>query len=253
MQISSSWRKLIHAKEWIKTYLQRISWLYQIAMHWKARQHPALLVRKGFTRIVIEAYPRSSNSYCVRLFRYANPEVAGETISHHSHSVSNVRHAVRWKIPVLVIVREPVTAITSNMLAVQDTSDERLEILTTKYVDFHEWIRDNADKIVIVRFEDVVGGRIRMISMALNKKFGTTFRTDLDEEALAQHTRKSIELNSPNKANPYEVPLPSPEREKSYKALRPRVRGNSSVKRATDLYDQILAFAVQPGTSRESA
>jgi hypothetical protein len=244
---------LIHAKEWIKTYLQRVPGLYQIVMQWKARQHPVLLVRKGFTRIVIEAYPRSSNSYCVRLFRYANPEIAGETISHHSHSVSNIRHAVKWKIPVLVIVREPVKAITSNMLAVQDTSDGRLEILTTKYIDFHEWIRDNADKVVIVRFEDVVESRLRMISTALNEKFGTTFRTDLDEAALAQQSRESIELNSPNKANPNRVPLPNPEREKSYEGLRPRVRENASVKRATELYDQILAFAVQPDTSQESA
>jgi hypothetical protein len=208
-----------------------------------------LLVREGFTRIVIEAYPRSSNSYCVRLFRHANPEVAGETISHHSHSVSNIRHAVKWGIPVLVIVREPVKAITSNMLAVQDTSDGRLEILTTKYIDFHEWIRDNADKVVIVRFEDVVESRLQMITKALNEKFGTAFKTDLDEAALAQQTRESIELNSPNKANPNKVPLPNAEREKAYEALRPRVRASASVQRATDLYNQIVTFAVQPETS----
>jgi hypothetical protein len=42
MQKSPSELKLIHAKEWIKTYLQRVPWLYQIVMRWKARQHPVL-------------------------------------------------------------------------------------------------------------------------------------------------------------------------------------------------------------------
>ena len=237
--------RLIHVKEWIKTYLQRIPWLYQLVMRWKARRHPVLLVRKGVTAIVIEAFPRSSNSFGVRLFQQANPQISSERISHHSHTVSNIKHAVKWGIPVLVTVREPVKAITSNMLALEDASEGRLEILTTKYIDFHEWIRDNADKVVIVRFEDVVKGRFQRVSEALNERFGTTFNTSFDEVALAEQAQETIRRFSPNKSNPNRMPLPTEEREKAYAELRPRISASASIQRATDLYNDILGFAVR--------
>ena len=101
------------AIEWIKTYLQRSSVIYQAVMRWKARKVPSLLVRRERTRIVIEAFPRSSNSFAVRLFRQANPGYAIDEISHHAHIVSNVKQAARWGIPALVIVRGPGAATPS--------------------------------------------------------------------------------------------------------------------------------------------
>lgn len=247
MQPSGLKLRLIHWKEWVKTYLQRIPWFYQLVMRWKARRHPVLLVRKGFTQIVIEAYPRSSNSFAVRLFRHANPDIPADRISHHSHIVSNVRHAVGWGIPVLVIIREPVKTISSNMLAVQDTSDGRLEILTVKYLDFYTWVRNNAEKVVIARFEDIVEGRFRMISEALNNKFGVNFSVQFDEAEIARQARESIRKHSPNKSDPHRVPLPSEQRENAYTDLRPRLGASESIRKAVDLYNEILEYAVTPG------
>ena len=245
MQQASLQQKLILWKEWIKTYLQRLSWLYQLVMHWKSRRVPSLLVRRGRTKIAIEAYPRSANSFSFRLFRHANPDIRSEEVAHHCHNISNIKHAVRWGIPALVIVREPVAAISSNMLVRQDTSDEMLELLTVKYLDFHEWLRDNSDKVVIARFEDIIQGRFRIISEALNERFGTDFNTDFDEAVLAQQARETIERVSPNRSNPHHVPLPNKTRDDVYSDLRPRIHASATVQCATRLYQEIIEKAVR--------
>ncbi len=112
---------------------------------------------------MIEAFPRSSNSFAVRLFQQANPEIEYDEIAHHSHIISNVKQAVHWEIPSLIIVRDPLDAIASNMLAYGDTSDEMLRILCRKYLDFYEWIAEQPDRVVVVRFEDITQGRFRAL------------------------------------------------------------------------------------------
>lgn len=244
MAMKRHWRPW-HLVEWTKVRLQRIDWLYQAVMRWKSRRVPSLLVRRDRTKLVIEAYPRSSNSFGVRMFRHANPDLTYEEVSHHSHIVSNVKQAVKWNIPVLVIVREPVDAITSNMIAHGDTSDSMLRILTTKYLDFYGWCLENKDAMVIAAFEDVTEGRFRRISERLNERFGTSFSTDFDEKELMEDVKKTIKEGSPNKENPSRIPIPSREREAMYEELRPHVRSSSVIQSASRLYEKILADAIE--------
>jgi hypothetical protein len=196
--------------------------------------------------MVIEAFPRSANSFGARMFRHANPQLSYEEVSHHSHIVSNVKQAVKWKIPVLVIVREPVDTITSNMMALGDTTDGMLEILTQKYIDFYEWILQNPDHIVIVRFETIIDGHFRYVSRLINDRFNTDFNDDFDEETLVHEVRAIIRDHSPHNSNPTRIALPSERREAAYGELRPRVRGHKSIEIATRLYERLLAEAVTP-------
>jgi hypothetical protein len=232
-----------HTTEWIKLYLQRRTWLYQAVMTWKSRRVPSLLVRKGRTRIVIEAFPRSSNSVSVRLFKQANPQIAPDDISHHSHVVSNVKHAVKWNIPALVVIRDPVDAIASNMLAAGDESDGMLRLLATKYTDFYSWVAQNLDRVVVAHFRDITRGRFKHVIEQLNHRFGAGFCLDFDEEKLMQSVMAEIKVASPNRANDSRIPIPSAERESRYESLRPRIRDAKSTCRAIEVYERIVASA----------
>ena len=63
------------------------------------------LVTDG-TRICLEGFPRSGNGYsyiCVRdVLR-----ISGERVGHHTHSIANVKRAVKRGIPAFVLSREP--------------------------------------------------------------------------------------------------------------------------------------------------
>ena len=54
--------------DWLKLFLKRNMFLHQLVMAWKSKQNPRLMVVKGKTKICIEGYPRSANSYLVRMF-----------------------------------------------------------------------------------------------------------------------------------------------------------------------------------------
>ncbi len=236
-------RRLWLAWQWSKLYLQRSSWLYQRVMEWRSRRPDmrVLLVKRGFTRIVIEAFPRSGNSFTVRLFRCANPDIDPDRISHHSHIVSNVKHAVRWGIPAVVVIRHPVDAITSNMIAVGESGDDVGRLLARKYRDFYEWVEAHRDDVVLLRFEDMTNGRFRRASEQINARFKTDFRTEFDEAALAQAAREAIQKGSPHRTDDARVPIPTAFRSSASADLKPRVAANPAVREAVDLYERLIA------------
>jgi len=234
-------RRLRLASQWAKLYLQRSSWLYQRVMEWKSRQAPVLLVSKGKTRIVIEAFPRSGNSFSVRLFRCANPDIDPDTISHHSHIVSNVKHAVKWGIPAVVVIRHPIDAITSNLIAMGASGDEFGRLLARKYRDFYEWVEANRDAVVLLRFEDMTNGRFKRASEQINARFGTDFRTDFDETELAAAARAAIEKGSPHRSDDSRVPIPTEFRSNASSELKPSVAANPAVHEAVALYERLIA------------
>ena len=210
-------------------------------MRWKALRVPSLLVRRDRTRVVIEAFPRSSNSFAVRLFQQANPTIEYDEIAHHAHIISNVKQAARWDIPALIIVRNPVDAIASNMLAYRDTSDEMLSILCRKYLDFYEWVSEHSNEVVLVRFEDITEGRFRTASANLNERFGTSFNTDFDESEIARRAGETIREKSPNRDDPSRIPIPTEERARQYDELIPRIRRSPQMRSCLTLYDDLVA------------
>lgn len=238
------------AWQWTKLYLQRSSWLYQQVMKWRSRRISGLLVSKGVTQIVIEAFPRSGNSFSVRLFRCANPDIDPDRISHHSHIVSNVKHAVKWGIPAVVVIRHPVDAITSNMIARGDSGDEYGRLLARKYRDFYEWVEANRDEVVLLRFEDMTNGRFKRASEQINERFGTSFRTDFDEAELAEAAREAIRQGSPHRTNDARVPIPTEFRASVSSELKPRVAANPAVREAVALYERLIA--TRPGDTETS-
>jgi len=213
---------------------------------------PSLLVSRGTTKLVIEGFPRSANTFSVRMFHAANPEITADQISHHSHSISNVKRAVRWSIPVVVVIRNPVDAIASTMIFLDDTSDAMSGLLATQYIDFYEWVEGNHDNVVLLRFEDVTNGGFGRACRLINERFGTGFRTEFDEVELARSAREAIMLRSPNRENESRMPLPSRSRSEIAAALRSRIAANPVVRRALGLYDRIVATCLDEAPRRSS-
>ena len=76
---------------------------------------PEVLVKEALiskkTEIVIEGYPRSANTFSV--FAFLQAQGRHISIAHHLHVEAQIVLGVRWGIPVLVLLRNPVDAIRS--------------------------------------------------------------------------------------------------------------------------------------------
>jgi hypothetical protein len=67
------------------------------------------------TALVVEGYPRSGNTFLTAAIRSAaGPDL---TVSSHVHTPSQVVLAVRRKVPTVVVIRQPVDAVVSLVVA----------------------------------------------------------------------------------------------------------------------------------------
>jgi len=102
------------------------------------------------TDICIEGFQRSGNSFIYRLFAFINPAT---TVAHHTHGSQNIIIAVNKGIPTIVLIRNPLDAVSS--LLVWD-SKLSITIALFSYRLFYERILKLVESTNVVRFEDIV-------------------------------------------------------------------------------------------------
>ena len=125
--------------------------------------------------ICIEGFPRSANSYAVVAFRLANPQVK---IAHHLHVPAQLLQAVKWKIPAVLLIRDPLEAVASFMVF-QHSQNADLYLKT--YIRFYKTLQKVLPFLVIVNFDSVIHHFNELI-VKVNAKFTTNF-VPLDDQA----------------------------------------------------------------------
>ncbi len=137
-----------------------------------------LLVSKE-TEIVIEGFPRSGNTFAVVAFLHAQSKEV--KIAHHLHVEAQILEGIKRRLPVLVLIREPIAAIRSLSVRYPNISvDSALE----QYVRFYTIVAGVSNKVVIADFNEITTNFGQVI-MRVNKKFGRDF-------SVFEHTPKNV-------------------------------------------------------------
>jgi len=126
-------------------------------------------VVRGGTELVIEGFPRSGNTYASIAFDVANPGAVHRAT--HLHSPVNLETAVRRGIPAVVLLREPLDAVTSF---VQRSPALSARALLQDYSRFYTRTAPLLDNVVVAPFEAVTND-FGSILVAVNRRFGTNF------------------------------------------------------------------------------
>lgn len=127
------------------------------------------------TDIVIEGFPRSGNTFAVAAFTLAQPNPM--VIARHTHKVAQIIVAVRRQIPTLVIIREPIEAVTSLVIRQQHLS---LEIALKSYIRYYSHIMPYQYGFVVADFNEVIsdfGQSIKKINEHFNTAFSPFYHT----------------------------------------------------------------------------
>lgn len=66
------------------------------------------------TEIVIEGFPRSANTFATVAFQNAQDRLV--RIGHHVQAAAQVNLAEKWRIPIIVLIREPDVALLSYII-----------------------------------------------------------------------------------------------------------------------------------------
>ncbi len=132
------------------------------------RKYHELAVNRA-TQLVIEGFPRSGNTFAVVAFRQAQQESI--SIASHLHAPAQVIRAARWKIPTLILIRNPADAVVSLVI-------RHPHISTTwalkSYISFYETIASYRHAYVTGLFDEVVEDFGAVVER-INAKFNTRF------------------------------------------------------------------------------
>ena len=129
-------------------------------------------------QLVIEAFPRSANTFATMGFQLSQP--APVRVAHHLHTPALIAEVVRRGIPVLVVVRHPRDAATSQVIRSPGTS---VASALSGCAGFHERMATRTES-QIATFDQVPGDFGALIH-ALNRRFGTNF-------GVFQHTSEAV-------------------------------------------------------------
>jgi hypothetical protein len=202
------------------------------------------------TQIVLEGYPRSANSYAFTAFWISNGQEV--PVAHHLHSPVNVELGVRRGLPVVVFVRDPVDAVASLMLRATGMSPSTG---LARYIRFHRRLIPLLDEILVAPFETVVTD-FGSVMAEVNKRFQSTFQIYEPSPENEARVRHEIEWSqyvesSQRGISEHAVPRPSDERRQLKPAVTARVVARSAqIVQARDLYDQMMAVALQPAAGK---
>ncbi|MDH3587771.1 MAG: hypothetical protein OEQ74_00055 [Gammaproteobacteria bacterium] len=198
------------------------------------------LAASGKTELVIEGYPRSANSFSVVAFEQAQEREV--KIAHHLHVPAQVIRGVQRGIPIVVLLREPVSAVAS--LIVREPA-LGIRVALWDYIHFHRTIRRYRDSFLIARFEDITDDFGRVIER-LNNKWGTQFQVfDHNEENVARAFARLESLESGREIgeiNEDRVARPSGQRSEKSASIRAQLLSPACAKRlnqARELYDSL--------------
>lgn len=136
-------------------------------------------VVRSDTDLVIEGFPRSGNSFAT--FAFISSQQRQMQVAHHLHVPAQILRAVKFKIPVLMLIREPSKVVSSLLvpfpwLTVNDA--------LFAYHCFYKPVLPYLDDIVVATFDEVISDFGAVIEK-VNKKYNTNFR-------LFEHTNENI-------------------------------------------------------------
>jgi len=121
------------------------------------------------TEIVIEGYPRCANSFAEAAFRVSQNR--NVNIAHHTHAPAQVVAAVRKRIPVILVFRNPDDAVVSRIIREKNIS---LKQAYKEYIWFYQSIYHIIDRCVLSNFETTTKS-FGCIIQKVNDKYGVNF------------------------------------------------------------------------------
>ncbi|MEL6588862.1 MAG: hypothetical protein AAFQ87_11790 [Bacteroidota bacterium] len=183
------------------------------------RRRPDLAYRKG-RNLCIEGFPRSANTYGVLLVeKFAVQELS---IAHHLHLPIQLKRAVQDDVPAVLIIREPMAAITSLLLR-----EEKVSIWSAFhwYNSFHESLLPIKDDLIIWTFEQVIKEPLWCIA-DLEAKTGLVSlagKTEVDNEAIFEEIDRLDKFEKADSNLQHVNSRPNAEKAKAKKALKDQI------------------------------
>lgn len=181
--------------------------------------------------LCLEGYPCSANTFSYVLLKQLNRELS---VGHHTHSIANIKIALKHGVPAVVLIRNPKDAISSRIVRFNREIDE----CVLEYIAFYGYVLKNLAKITVLPFEEVVHDTERSIDHIV-KSTGIDLPCE-DLEAVKQKVFVRIKDWTDRHRDRSNISLPVKEREAKKAKLEQRILQSRYFDRAEAIYLDIL-------------
>lgn len=165
------------------------------------RLHPKNHVCNSTTRLLVEGYPRSSNSFCVDMIVQSGLGVLPvEHIAHHTHSIENVKIAEYFGIPKVILIRSPADAVLSFHIY----SGQPIRVCADIYVKFYSQSLMYLQNSIVVDFEQVTSD-FRSVVVGLNRLGDFRLNENQDFVEIQQRALEMVRARGKNLARDAEI------------------------------------------------
>lgn len=205
-----------------------------------ATRHEPHHLCKPDTRLVLEGYPRSSNSFAVDiLIASAGRLLHSSQLGHHTHDVANLQIADAYGIPKLILIREPKDAILSFHIY----SRAPVAKCAKLYGDFYQGALELTDNADAAHFSEITGDFGKVVRK-VNRLLGVKIPVNQDFEQIKEQALSSVRERAKSgdkDLDTRQVAAPNPERE----VLKDKARSDvdtflASHPRAERFYEKIM-------------
>ncbi len=208
-----------------------------------AARHAAHHVCSPETRLVVEGYPRSSNSFAVDMIAQSGRgHIAVSQIGHHTHDVANLQIAEAHGIPRLILIRPPEAAILSFHIY----SGAPIGRCAAKYHAFYTGARALMDRRSAVAHFDEVTGAFGAVVRKLNAIGGFGIPDNQDWDAIREDALAAVRGRASEDAEEAtrQVAAPTEARETMKAELRGQVQAFlAEHPRAERIYERVCKAA----------
>ncbi len=187
--------------------------------------------------ICIAGPPRSANTYAMHVFRLWNPDLL---IAHHVHQPMQIIFAVKWNVPCIVLLRDPIDTIASLIIV-----DPKLSITLAiwSYIIFYNKIFQVKEKLVVATFERIIE-KFDNVICEVNGTYNTSFSY---EKLTKCQTKKIFNVISEHRKQlnkyPLLVAVPDQAKERKKIMVKMKIEKNPLYPVARSVYDKWLSFA----------
>jgi hypothetical protein len=114
------------------------------------------------TDICIEGFPRSGNTFLCKLVKELNPDLK---TANHKHSVGHIKHAFYLNKPVVILIRDPLDAITSELIRYSGDGKKISKHLYTinRYIQFYDYVSKVSNQVILVTFAELTQDTERVL------------------------------------------------------------------------------------------
>ena len=190
--------------------------------------------------LVIEGFPRSANTFAVVAFQQA--QCRPVSIAHHLHVEAQILRGVKMGLPVIVLLRNPVEAITSLLIMYPTITSQ---FAFRWYTRFYKAVESVHDRVVIATFEEVTknyGAIIQRVNLMFDKNYTLFEHTKDNVHRVYKEIEQINEVHGKGKET--HMGRPSKERNQMKKRLRLDVKRDDA-KQAFEAWKNLRARAMQ--------